>query len=77
MFENDNGKFSTSILDHFITLRRSRTKVLEAGVLHSVENLSDHEPIYAAVAFNSMHIQKEKVESCSVRSRPLWEKGQC
>ena len=75
MFENDNDKLSMSTLDHFLTLRRTRNKVLEAGVLHCVDNLSDHEPIYAIMTFNGSNTQKENIDDYLVKPKPMWKKA--
>ena len=48
VFENENGCYMNTI-DHIVTLDKCRNTVVDAGVLHLVENLSDHAPIYAVI----------------------------
>ena len=45
-FESENGHSAHIVLDHFFTLRRSKPIIIDAGVLHLVENMSDHEVSY-------------------------------
>ena len=47
--ENQNGVSSTHILDHILALTRAKDQMVDAGVLHLVENMSDHQPIYAII----------------------------
>ena len=47
--ENVGNHTSTFILDHILTLTSSKQYISSAGVLHLVENMSDHEPIYAVI----------------------------
>ena len=48
-YDNQNGVTSTNILDHIVALKRGKEQVVCTGVLHLVENMSDHEPIYAVI----------------------------
>ena len=41
MFENENRCF-TNTIDHILTLIRSSDDVVDVGVLHLVDNMSDH-----------------------------------
>ena len=47
--ENVSNHTSTFTLDHILTLTSSKQYIPSAGVLHLVENMSDHEPIYAVI----------------------------
>ena len=44
-FENENGCYINTI-DHILTLKRSSDDIVDAGVLHLLDNMSDHGPIY-------------------------------
>ena len=63
-------------MDHIATLDRSRANVKSAGVIHRVENLSDHEPVY--LVYSSTHDElsveesnyEEKNES---KPKPNWK----
>ena len=59
-------------LDHFAILERSRCNVTSAGVIHRIENLSDHEPIYLTYRSdisNSNNAEKSSKPS----SKPNWK----
>ena len=36
-------------IDHFLVLEHSEKVVVDAGVIHNVDNTSDHEPIYSVI----------------------------
>ena len=69
--ESENGNVSHSTLDHILTLRRSLDSVVSAGVLHQVENLSDHEPVYAVIGVESP-AKKENEEVKNKAPKPMW-----
>ena len=48
-FQKEDGNCYINTLDHILTLNRSDTNVVDAGVIHHVDNMSDHEPIYVLV----------------------------
>ena len=50
MSESPEGGCYSSTIDHIVALKRSNVKIREAGVIHHVKNLSDHEPIYAVIS---------------------------
>ena len=60
-FQKENGDCFMNTIDHILTLTRSRSNVVDAGVIHRVENMSDHEPIYAVI---------------EVEHEPCWSKSQ-
>ena len=72
MFEKENGVFSLSTIDHFLTLKRSKGKIFDAGVLHHVENLSDHELIYAILDVAYEESKTDKIEEIPMIARPVW-----
>ena len=43
------GKTFTSTIDHFFWNNKMTSIIDDAGVLHPLENLSDHEPIYCTI----------------------------
>ena len=48
-FDNKNGDSTHKILDHIYTLKRSKPIIIDAGVLHLSENMSDHEVTFAKI----------------------------
>ena len=42
-FESEHGNSFFNILDHIFMLKRSKDILIDAGVLHLSENMSDHE----------------------------------
>ena len=48
-FQKEDGNCYINTLDHILTLNRSDTNVVDAGVIHHVDNMSDHKPIYVVV----------------------------
>ena len=47
-FENNNVTF-TSTIDHIVWNKMLKTKVIDCNVLHSINNTSDHSPIYCDI----------------------------
>ena len=48
-----NGISYTSLIDHFFWNPAVNNQILECGVLHLVDNLSDHSPIYCKLEVNT------------------------
>ena len=63
VFQKENGECFTSTLDHFLFLIRSKSEILDAGVLHRVENCSDHEVTYTIVKKHVMEKIDENIDS--------------
>ena len=49
-----NGKSYTSTLDHFLWSENIAEKVTDAGVLHLLDNLSDHCPVYCRIPITDL-----------------------
>ena len=39
-FESEDERCSYSVIDHIFTLKRAESEIVEAGVLHLVQNMS-------------------------------------
>ena len=66
-----NENAHTSIIDHFFWNVSIDQSIVDAGVIHLSENLSDHSPIYLVVKENgSVTSTNENVVS---RSKPSWK----
>ena len=74
-FQNENQECFINTLDHILTLERSNSDVVDAGVLHLVENMSDHEPIYAVLKIeHGLETQNEESMKKS-EPKPSWKKA--
>ena len=73
-FEAENKAPVFNILDHLVFLKRSKSILLDAGVIHLVENQSDHEVIYAVVQ-GSQVAQSNTATNAAIHSRPCWRKA--
>ena len=71
-----NGLTSVSTLDHFFWSMNCEDAILDAGVIHHVDNKSDHEPIYCVVKLNDeISINVNTSENSSSKPRPCWNKS--
>ena len=66
-----NGKSYTSTLDHFLWSENVAEKVTDAGVLHLLDNLSDHCPVYCRLPITDLKNTPDKSRVNSV-SKPSW-----
>ena len=48
IYERDEITF-TSTIDHFLGNISAKSHIIDAGVIHLPENMSDHEPIYCKI----------------------------
>ena len=68
-----DGKSYSSVIDHFMLDGNTADCVADAGVLHLVNNFSDHCPIYCQVPISSFAVLPTKaVNYCP---RPSWSKA--
>ena len=74
VFENENRCFSNTI-DHILTLSRSSDEVVDAGVLHLVENMSDHEPIYVVIKVKQEPAEVDEIPRVEAKPKPIWKKA--
>lgn len=72
---NGNEIISYSCIDHFLVRSTDTHNVIEAQVLHTGDNLSDHEPIY--LRFNTDHVIMDDIQQpkSNNNSRPSWRKA--
>ena len=68
-----NDVSSVAIIDHFFWSDNLDSSVIDAGVIHSIENPSDHSPIYCVIDSDILN-QKEENPAVSV-SRPSWKRA--
>ena len=51
---NGNNVLTTSVIDHFVVQPNILNDVSEAQVIHSGDNLSNHDPIFLKIKINSV-----------------------
>ena len=68
----NRGMASYSTIDHFIASPHIYNSVLEASVIHSGDNTSNHSPIYCKINIGDIDTNTESVDS---KSKPSWNKA--
>ena len=75
-YQKEDGICHVNTIDHFLTLESSKDNILDAGVLHMVQNQSDHEPIYMVVKCASDKLQSEEKNSENIQMpKPKWNQA--
>ena len=67
----NGGNVATSIIDHFLCSSEIGNKILDAGVIHSPENRSDHSPVYCV--FSALNIRMDTSSQSKIPSKPSWK----
>ena len=67
------GEFSTSVIDHFFWSEPVVDAVVDAGVLHLVDNKSDHCPIYCVL--DLAVLETDTALPTRQKPRPSWRKA--
>lgn len=68
------GVVQTSTLDHFFWNKEFSDQVLDAGVVYSPDNASDHSPIFCVVKIKPNQLLGEDVLPVG-KKKPCWEKA--
>ena len=68
-----NEVCSVAIIDHFFWSDSLDSSVTEAGVIHSIENSSDHSPIYCVI--DSQNLKQNEIKLSSSVPKPSWKKA--
>ena len=63
------GNASRSTIDHFADNFAVLNRIVEAGVIHSVDNLSNHSPIFCKIDIGEIDNEIEEVTHCP---KPRW-----
>ena len=78
--ENGNGDSFFKVLDHILTLTNSKEQIMTSGVLHLVDNMSDHEPIYAVIKVEEDNLGRSE-EKTNVKNESIpkqnWKNASC
>ena len=72
-YQENQGNSYTAILDHFFWCEKLSEKILDAGVIHSPENASDHCPVFCVIKSRKEDTIKNK--SNQKISKPSWSKA--
>ena len=67
-----NGESFLSTIDHFVSNDALYNKVVEAGVIHTGENPSNHSPIFVKLVLDNIDDSNEKVQ---IKKRVEWNKS--
>ena len=70
--QSQNGRISTSVLDHFASNNALFNSITEAGVIHSGDNPSNHSPIYVKL---QLHGIDPTIEKTAHDKRVKWNKA--
>ena len=70
--QTQNGQTSSSVIDHFASNGILFNSVMEAGVIHTGENPSNHSPIYTRLQLSGIDPSTEKPAS---QKRVNWDKA--
>ena len=74
---NGNNVLTTSVIDHFVVQPNILNDVSEAQVIHSGDNLSNHDPIFLKIKINSVPTfsSSENSDADIHIPKPVWHKA--
>ena len=67
----NDGNVVTSTIDHFFCSSEIGNTILDAGVIHSPDNRSDHSPVYCVLS--SLNIKLDLSDQSQQSSKPSWK----
>ena len=67
-----NGTNYSSTIDHFACRRRVYPSIIDAGVIHSAQNLSNHSAIFVKISVGEVDLNMEKV---TMPKRVKWDRA--
>ena len=70
--QEQNGETYLSTIDHFVSNKLLFDTVVEAGVIHTGENPSNHSPIYVKIDMDDIDYSTEKLKT---KKRVDWDKS--
>ena len=74
-FQETNEITYVSLIDHFFWNDTIDGNILEAGVIHHSDNMSDHSPIYCLVDVDSIPVEASAKDSPEANSKPSWKRA--
>ena len=72
-FQENNEITHVSILDHFFWNAALNECILEAGVIHHPDNMSDHSPVYCSVDLDAISAEVAGRNETSSNDKPSWK----
>ena len=73
-YDNEMGNIiSSSVIDHFFYSEGLFDMVQDAGAIHSVDNRSDHSPVYTVLS--SLNIKIDISDPVKPSPKPSWKKA--
>ena len=69
------GRIITSTIDHFFWNEGLESKIIDAGVFHTPDNLSDHSPIYCVIRDGNDSITRTEDFHTGGQPKPCWKKA--
>ena len=69
--QNNDENIGTSVIDHFFCSAEIGNHILDAGVIHSPENRSDHSPVYCVLS--TLNIKLDTSDQFKENSKPSWK----
>ena len=67
----NDGNVVTSTIDHFFCSSEIGNTILDAGVIHSPDNRSDHSPVYRVLS--ALNIRLDLSDQLQQSSKPSWK----
>ena len=72
-FQENNEVTHVSIHDHFFWNGAVDESILEAGVIHHPDNMSDHSPIYCSLDINAISVEVADPKETPSIVKPSWK----
>ena len=73
VYNDKDDKTHISTLDHFFWNAELSKPVIDAGVIHNIENSSDHCPIYCVINYDNL--EESNSEGNPFKQRPSWKRA--
>ena len=72
-FQENNDISHVSMIDHFFWNGAIDPNVLDAGVIHHPDNMSDHSPIYCSIDMESITVDVAAPNATPASEKPSWK----
>ena len=66
---------STSVIDHFLVSTEDLVNCVDSMPIHSVSNVSNHDPIFLKIRYN-LEVLKDNNVNSAQKVKPCWKKAQ-
>ena len=74
-FQDNNEVTFVSTIDHFFWNSTIENNILEAGVIHHRDNMSDHSPIYCLIDINTISNEASSEDIPPPNAKPSWKRA--